>query len=361
MPGSIAVFFISLGIGQIFSSLLHLQGASLAGENRWPGVLLGGGLLLTGGWILPHSWLVLLWVPLMMPLALLALLGGGSFIKPMSPPVTLFTANHPAHGGCRRVDIAAGNDSIPGLLLLPPARVQNKGAAVCIIPGAGDTKTFFKWRLVRSLLAGGFTVLTIDPPGHGEYRHCPLVYPDCLSSISVALRYLRVQAGVGRVGVVGISLGGALAINALTEFGDNLVDALVVVATPVRLNYSPSLFYRELWNTCYRSPVLLLMREITIKQVWDTWRQGGYTSKHSTGQLFELLNPVGRIERLKNLPALLVYSRRDLVAPPEHATAMQIAAPHANFVESKKAGHVMLTLIPAVNQQIVNWLDEKLA
>ena len=84
------------------------------------------------------------------------------------------------------------------------------------------------------------------------------------------------------------------------------------------------------------------------------------SSKHTTDELFDLLRPLDNVKTLQQLPLLLVYGHRDSVAPPEHAQAMCRAAPHANFVESKKASHVMLTLTPQINSQIAAWLKKLL-
>jgi pimeloyl-ACP methyl ester carboxylesterase len=236
------------------------------------------------------------------------------------------------------------------------------GTAVCVIHGAGDTKISFKWRLIQMLLAEGFTVLTIDLPGHGDNRDRPLVYPDSLSVVPAALQFLRAQPDIKRVGLIGVSLGGAMAIRALADHGTpaNLVDALVILATPVQLKYTTSLFYREMWNTCYQAPLVSLLREITVKQLRESWYSGGYRSRHNTSELFQLLQPLDYIGQLKDIPILLVYSRADLVAPPDQAQAMQQAAPHAEFIEAKKASHVALILMPGIIDQISKWLDSKL-
>ena len=361
--GAIAVFLITLGIGQFIATHWRLRGVSLAGGNRWGGYALSLLLLLVGAGLLPQSFAVLLWTPLVGALALLALLAGGSYIWPMPHPDSLFLPDNPAHGGCKRVDIPDGDNLGPGLLLAPPSSVGSNGAAVCVVPGAGDTKTFFKWQLVEALLGQGFTVLVIDLPGHGDYRHRPLRYPDCLTTIAAAIKFLREQPGVQKVGVVGISLGGAMSIKALAQQGaavTDFVDALVVVATPIRLKFTRGLFYKEVWTTYYRSPIVPLLREITAKQAHQSWKSGGYRSKHTTDELFDLLRPLENIDGLHQLPVLLVYGHRDSVAPPEHAQAMCRAAPHADFIESKKASHVMLTLTPKINSQIATWLKTSL-
>lgn len=361
MQGAAATFLVALGIGQLAVAVLQLRGASLVGGNRWLGCLSGLGLLLLGGAILPNSFVVLLWAPVSGLLAVVVLLLGGSFLWPPSDPNRIFAADHPAHGTCRRVAIADGNDQIPGYWLIPPGGSR---VAVCLVHGAGDSKTSFKWWLIRALLAEGLAVLTIDLPGHGDYRYRPLAYPEVLTALPAALRFLRAQPGIHRVGVLGISLGGAVAIQSLAEqraVQPDLAEALVIVATPIALKFSRALFYREMWNTYYGSPVLDLLREMSVKQVWDTWYEGGYRSQYSTSTLFDRLDPLANIKRLNPMPILLVYSRRDRVAPPEQAQAMHQAAPQAALLETKKASHVMLTLIPAVNGQIAKWLREQLA
>ena len=353
LQSATAVFLITLGLGQLISVVQRWAGASLTGRRRATGGVIGAGFLVAGMWLLPQSWGAVLWT---LPAALLTLgllLWAGSMVWPLPNPANLFEPTHPAHGGCRRVDIPDGAFNAPGLLLAPPSAREALRGGVCIVPGAGDTKTSFKWLLVAALLRRGITVLTIDPPGHGEYRQRPMVYPDCLSTIPAAVAFLRNQPEIERVGVIGISLGGALAINALAEKAE--ADALVVVATPVELEYRRKMFYRELWQT-YRSPILELMQETTAKQMREAWNSGGYVSPHTTTQLFNLLRPAMNAGRLGPMPVLLVYSTHDSVAPPRHGLQLKRAIPQADFLEVKKASHVVLTLMPTVNQQIAGWL-----
>ncbi len=264
---------------------------------------------------------------------------------------------------------------MPGLLLTPSSDsfvIHHAPLAVCLVHGAGDTKTSFKWRLVQALLAEGLSVLTIDLPGHGDYRQRPLAYPDCLSAIPAAIGFLRRQPGVERVGLVGISLGSAIAIRSLAEISrsnaapalkqltqEATIDALVALETPLQLKYSQALFYREMWNA-YRAPVLSLLGETTARQLRQSWFTGGYVSRHkNTGEVIELLNPLESIAHLR-LPILLVHGGRDTVAPVAAGQELQQAAPQAALWEVRQASHVTLTLMAEVNQQVARWLEEKL-
>jgi pimeloyl-ACP methyl ester carboxylesterase len=364
LQGALAVFLLTVGIGQMLSTYWGLRGLSLVGSSKWAGYSLANLLLLIGGVLLPPNWGVLIWtVPAGLVTTALLLLGG-SYINPPPHPDQLFTEDNPAHASCEPVTIPDGeHPPIPGLLLRPHAPT---GAAVCLVPGAGDTKLNFKWRLVQALLSEGLTVLTLDLPGHGDYRQRPMAYPDTLSVIPAALNFLKSQPGMTSIGLLGISLGGALAIRSLaealdrTEGSESLVKALTIVATPTRLDSSKAMFYREAWRTYFGSPSLSLLREISARQIRQSWYTGGYRSRHSTAELIELLNPLAGIQQLRETSILLVYSRRDSVSPPTMAQAMQQTAPWSLLIEANRASHVMLIFSPEINREIAEWLRKEL-
>ncbi len=359
---ALSVFLITLALGQLVSTYKGLRAASLVGPSRLAGYGLGALLLGLGVVLLPPTWLALLWAVPAGPVVVVLLLLGGSFIAPPPHPDHFFDPNHPAHGGSIPVQIPDGDDLIPGILLKPLCSAPKEGGlAVCLVPGAGDNKVSFKWRLVGALLAEGLTVLTIDTPGHGDYRHRPMRYPDCLSVVPAAVSFLQAQPGVSRVGLLGISMGGALSLRSLVErtSARNQVAALAVLEVPIELNYSRGLVYREFWNSL-RAPILPILKEISVLQIRQSWLTGGYRSLHSTTELIALLNPLESIGRLGEMPILLVYSARDLVAPVKAGRALHRNAPRARLLISKESSHVTLILMPAMNRQIARWLREQL-
>ncbi|GIK40513.1 MAG: hypothetical protein BroJett011_43460 [Chloroflexota bacterium] len=374
MQGGVAVFLITLGLGQLISTWQGWRGASLVGPRRLAGYGLSWLLLVAGALLLPNSWWVLGWALPTALLALLLLLLAGSYIDPPPHPDCLFEADHPAHGSCRRVQIPDGDYLMPGYLLTPPAPPHPPlPGGVLVIHGAGDTKSSFKWRLVQALLAEGLVVLTIDLPGHGDYRQRPLAYPDCLSAIPSALRFLRAQPGIERVGLVGISLGSALTIASLAQTiedpkgffkplgsGNGQIDALAALETPITLKYSRGLRYGEMWHA-YRAPVLSLWREVSVRQLRQSWFTGGYVSRHkNTAEVIELLNPLENIAHLGQVPILLMHGGRDNIAPAAAGRALQQAAPQATLIEVKGASHVTLTLMMEANRQVAQWVRERL-
>lgn len=363
----LATIVITVGIAQIISSYRGWRAASLTGPHRKWGIAVGGLLTLLGGWGIEGQGLAQVWpvfggLLLAAPLALLILLLAGSYLWPPEHPDHFFSPDHAGHGGCTRLDIADGPHQIPAYLLrpLPPKQTQ---AAVCILHGSGDNKRGFKWRLARALLAEGLTVLTIDLPGHGDYLHHPLAYPDALSTVPAAVCFLRQQDGVDRVGLLGISLGGAIGLKALVwpDRADFSVDALALLELPLWVRYNRQLVYREAWRAL-NAPLMSLFQEMSLRQLRQSWQEGAIRSRHSTDEMFQFLDPSGSMQQLPpRLPTLLVYSRHDPIAPLSFGQALQQAAPHAELLAVEGASHVTLTLMPQVNQQVARWLRAALS
>ena len=358
----LSTLVIILGIAQIMSSYRGWRAASLTGPHRRWGLAAGGWLVLLGAWgIGGQLWAVAAGLLVGVPVALLVLFMAGSYLWPPAHPDSFFSPSHAAHGGCTRLDIPDGPNQIPAFLLRPLPQKQTQ-AAVCILHGSGDNKRGFKWRLVRALLGEGLTILTIDLPGHGDYQHNPLAYPDSLSTVPAAVNFLRQQAGIERVGLLGISLGGAVGLKALVrpEGAGFSVDGLALLEMPLWVNYNRQLVYREGWRAL-NAPLMSLFQEMSLRQLRQSWQEGAIRSRHSTDDMFRLLEPLGSMRQLpSHLPVLLVYSRHDPIAPLSFGQTLQRAAPQAELLAVEKASHVTLTLMPAINRQIARWLRSAL-
>ena len=370
-----ALFFslLSLGLVQLSATYFRMCGLSFVGSHWGWGYTLGMicfGLGVIGLYSvsLAEQWYLLLFPLLLMPLAIGLLMTAGGGIDPPRHPDTLFEPTHPAHAGCQAIIIPDGKQMIPAYLLYPPQIKEQgltgfSGGAVCIVPGAGDNKIGFKWRIVTKLLQAGLMVLSFDLPGHGDYHDVPLRYPDCLTTIPAVLEFLHGQPGVKKIGLLGISLGGAIAINSLVEYQADLThypDALVIVGTPTQLIFNKRIYYQEIWNT-YRAPILSIFQESNYRQILQSMSAGKYRSPHTAADLFDLLKPLVRIKQLSpQLPILLSYGGRDGIAPIQMGQILQNAAPQAELLISPYASHVALTLINSTNDQVVTWLQQRL-
>jgi pimeloyl-ACP methyl ester carboxylesterase len=109
------------------------------------------------------------------------------------------------------------------------------------------------------------------------------------------------------------------------------------------------------------APVLDLFQEISVKQLRQSWGTPVVRSRHSTEETFALLEPRQTIGQLDpSLPLLLVYSRRDPIAPAAFGHELKAAAPQATLIEDRRASHVTMTLMPGINRQVARWLRQAL-
>ncbi len=371
------IVLITLGLGQLAATVWRWRALSFVGPNQWLGYGFSVITLLAGSWGLislnlgdhwpSPLWAIILWV---IPAGLLTIglqVLAGSYISPPPHPNLLFSAHHPAHGGCQALQIPIPNSphATPALFLQPPSSTKS-GPVLCLVHGAGDTKISFKWRLITTLLEKNISVLTIDLPGHGEAKQNPLDYPHCLSVIPAAIAFLNEQAQVTQIGLYGVSLGGAIALKSLLKAEPTLastIHAIAIQATPTYLAFNRRTFYREYWRTL-RSPLLSILNEVSVKQLRQIWTLGRYRSHYNVSQLVSMFDAKNNLKKFvqafPDCPILLIYSRYDSVAPPSCALAMQQAAPEATLLQTRRSSHVALMLMQPVIDQAADWFSQKL-
>ena len=142
----------------------------------------------------------------------------------LSRPAMSIVGAAPADLGAVNVAITGGStDSVCGWFA--PGRA-GAGAVLLLHPVRGN-RTDLLGR-ARFLHAAGYSVLLIDLQAHGETRgsHITFGAREALDA-SVAVHYLRTRAPEEKIGVIGISLGGAAA---LLGPGPLHVDAFVLEA-----------------------------------------------------------------------------------------------------------------------------------
>jgi dienelactone hydrolase len=130
-------------------------------------------------------------------------------------------AGFPRFGaGCTRDDFTSSAGTVRAELCRPQ---RNTGAAVVVLHGCGGFSTF-DHRIVTTLPRDGIATYDVDyfgptpPPGRrgfcGAFRAVETAFPTWLRVVDDAARALHRAPGVRRVGVVGWSLGGGVAIAA---------------------------------------------------------------------------------------------------------------------------------------------------
>jgi alpha-beta hydrolase superfamily lysophospholipase len=215
---------------------------------------------------------------------------GGAFIA---------SANHAVP---MPADFPAVTVSIPGVGHAIAGSLRDLGPAtpvVLLLHGMGGDRRSMLPR-ARLLVAAGISVLLIDLQGHGETpgEHITLGWRES-DDVRVALEWLRERGPARRIGVIGVSLGGAAFL--LGEAPPQ-VDALVLEAVHPRLR-------RAIENRVGRwfAPLLLIQVEPRL------------------GVRIAKLNPVRHIAAV-DAPVLVVGGARDTDTTEEETRALFAAA-----------------------------------
>jgi alpha-beta hydrolase superfamily lysophospholipase len=259
-----------------------------------------------------------------------------------------------------RVAIEAAHGAVPALHIVPTGGAR---AAVCVAHGSGCDKSFYAWRLAEALVRRGLAVLLVDLDGHGESPRAQ-AYPEIVESVAGPARWLR--ARYGRVGLLGISLGGAVTARAVAEGAP--CDALTLWAAPPRLRLSAEEYRRVqiIEGLRIARPTLLhLFRDGAPQHVVQAWQTSGIRAHIGTWDLFEALDLLGSLARVAaraaRPPLLLYYAGRDAVL---HAgSAEEVGRATAGWGELRAvrgASHVSLAIEPQVIVGTAEWLAARL-
>ncbi len=290
--------------------------------------------------------------------AILALFALSSLINhDLHPP----DARQPAPGDpwqCEQVSFADGDVETRGLFLHPQSP---NGATICWVHGTGDDKAKFKWVLLRELTRRGFNVFTFDLPGHGDHP-LPFSLPQALTAVPSALDYLTSRSDVDptRIGVMGVSLGGALVIRTLAE--EQAVAALCLLEIPCSVHVTPWLYVREAIGaaTLAALEVFADCSPFNLLHFFLTQRGGLFV--RPLEQVFDSLAPARHITALPSRPLLIVYGGRDAVAPPSHAERLFC---NARSPKEKRcinpASHVSLIFMSETARVVGDWFEKVLS
>ncbi|KIC72144.1 alpha/beta hydrolase family protein [Candidatus Protochlamydia amoebophila] len=190
--------------------------------------------------------------------------------------------------------------------------------AVVICSGFGGTKSG-KFRIFvnlgKELARQGIAVLRFDYRGAGdsEGEFEDLTLESKLSDTLACLNFLSKdpQIDLNRIGILGRSLGGAIAVLAACEYPS--IKSLALWA-PV-FTSGP---WKKLWDLIQSNPSLLATNEI-LKHLPSLT-----PNKEFLKQFFEL-NIEQKLTHIKNVPILHIHGEKDLIVKIEHAKAYKNA------------------------------------
>jgi alpha-beta hydrolase superfamily lysophospholipase len=237
----------------------------------------------------------------------------------------------------RRVEVSWRTTHLPGYLALPE-NVSDSAPLVVMLNGTSTSKEeTLSWG--GAFLEQGLAVLALDWPGSGESSlHVPPT-PDCDDVMEGVIAVVSGEPAIDatRIGLVGFSLGGAVA--ALVAANDRRVGAIVAVTPP---------FDPRPWLS--RAQPLLRRHLATIA--------GG--DEHLTRLSSGFALP-GVIERIR-CPVLVFGAGRDLIVPPEEAIRFCLAAGERGTLLWYPDGrHGLYEELPDWTVEAARWLNSVLA
>jgi fermentation-respiration switch protein FrsA (DUF1100 family) len=212
-------------------------------------------------------------------------------------------------------------------------------AAICVLPSPSE-RTLSPHPIVANLVNEGFIVLAIDWGPDEEIR-----YPAILGLLPGAVAYLMRRDDVNpeRIGVLGVDLGGDLAIRSA---GTDPQIAAVLALAPFldQANTQPGLnILKEtsyLGAICWARPLRLHRKR---------------------GKLVAELAPLDYVSRLGSRPLLLVYGDQDGITPVAQARAALSEETARGKLKSLPGnGHLSLPRSRAASALVTRWFKENL-
>jgi alpha-beta hydrolase superfamily lysophospholipase len=239
----------------------------------------------------------------------------------------------------RKLDIPWRNHQLPSILIPGPDRPEPSGLVV-VFNGASTIKEeLLRW--LTPLARTGMALLLVDNPGTGESHHLGPPQADDDDLLDGMFDMLRDHPAIdpSRVGVMGIGIGGNVALRCLAR--DRRIAAGAAVTAP----YDPGRWFAK------ASPLL--------KQEMGTLF--GHQSASQTERavaLFSLQDIVPQINR----PTLIVGAGRDLVVPPSESTRLVSAlGAESTLAWYPGAAHSLYEELPAWTTDVANWFDAVLS
>jgi pimeloyl-ACP methyl ester carboxylesterase len=251
----------------------------------------------------------------------------------------------------------AGQAQQTGTWLIPR---DWQGSVILLIPGTGDNRHAFKWQVFHTLLKRGLAVLSVDPPGHGDFMAAPCTLDNTRRAAQNWSDWLHTQPGVLRVGVMGVSFGGNQAAGLAAR--DERIAALATISTPVTL----PLVKR---GTYVREAVLLalprnvgLLRQQSLRKMWIEWKsmQGAWFAE-SLYDIIACYDTLDAVRRIGARPTAFVHGARDVAVPLSNARQLfDAAVPEKELIVAPQGTHLSVVLYGKEMARLADWLAAKL-
>ena len=225
------------------------------------------------------------------------------------------------------------------------------------------------WILQLPIVAGDYAVLTVDLPGHGKSSIRP-TWPR-ISCFAEDIADLIRTLGLGPTHVVGLSLGGAVAMQLALDYPE-AVRSLTLVNTFAKLHSGSSGFFRKLvriafvalgrmdqvgqWIAAglFPKPDQELLRQAAAERIASNPR-GAYLRAIWAATRFDIRDRLHKI----NAPTLVVAGELDQTVSMEAKKELADNIPGAHLVVIPDSGHATpLDAVEEFNRTMLEFLSK---
>lgn len=271
----------------------------------------------------------------------------------------------------RDVTIPVGDHLTFGHMFLPR---EPSGGTICISHGTGAHTVLPYYFFVRAWLRAGFNVMLFELDGHGRNPR-PLRFPDLAQCVPSAIGFLRDQPEVDpdRIGLAGVSLGGACALHAASR--DDGIRAVATVSTPhsLHLDEIDKLYEAlgtlnpELLPVVFEASPNRLLEFVTApmricvdgKCEWVDILDD--RTMPTIRDVINRLDPLGSVTKLEKTPLLVVGGAWDHQAPAWQSDDLYSLAPGPKelFIEPRRNHFTLMASRKAVQATVdffAKWL-----
>ena len=233
----------------------------------------------------------------------------------------------------RRIDIPWRNSALPAILIPGPDTPEPTGLVV-VLNGTSTTKEeHLRW--IGAITGAGLATLLLDMPGVGESRALGRPEADQMDLLDGVFDLLHGYHAIDarKVGVLGISLGGNLALRCLAY--DRRIAGAAMVTPP----YEPARWIDRV------SP---LIRE----EMQHLFKTDDADELRRIAESFSLQEVTAHIQR----PTLILGAGRDTVVPPSESTRLAAAlGPLSTLAWYPNGGHALYGEVPAWTADAAYW------
>jgi len=227
--------------------------------------------------------------------------------------------------------------AVPGYLSLPPcapgADSAHPAPLVVLLNGGSTSKEELNgWR--DPFLARGFATLALDNPGTGESWGVAHYVPNQHALLDDLRRAVAAHSALdGRIALIGVSLGGMLAVDLATEAPD--LAAVVTVTAP----FAPGEYVVE-------------MAPLTQ---WEIAHVTGFP-EDCLPYLCSAVSLAPRAPRL-HMPTLVIGAGRDWIVPPDESRRLYAAlVPPHTLHWYPRGSHCVFSHLPLMLTHTARWL-----